>query len=65
MKRKGEYELKWVEKITTKSRVRLIGHFKYTFEHFKHIYIYFHTLFYPHIYKKYPNNIIKLLYQTT
>ena len=35
----------------------LVRHFKHTFEYFKHTYIHFYTLFHPHVYQKYSNNI--------
>ena len=36
---------------------RLVAHFKQLFEHFKHTYIHFYTLFHPHLYQKHLNNI--------
>ena len=36
---------------------RLVAHFEQSFEYFKHTYIYFQTLFHPHIYQKHSNNI--------
>ena len=38
-------------------RPYLVSVFEHTFEHFKQHYIYFHTLFHPHVYQKHANNI--------
>ena len=40
-----------------KQRFRLVAYFGQLFEHFKFTYTLFYTLFHPHIYQKYSNNI--------
>ena len=45
----------------------MVGHFKYTFEYFKHIYTLFHILFHPHVItyiKNTQTTLLKLFYQT-
>ena len=44
---------------------RLVAHFEQSFEHFKHTYTYFQTVFHPHLYQKHSNNITQTFLPNT
>ena len=60
--REIEQKRHWIGMI---SRACLVAYFKQLFEHFKHTYTHFHTLFHPHVYQKHPNNITQTLLPNT
>ena len=49
----------WEFATNTKSRARLVGHFKHSFSVFKQHYIHFYTHFYSPVFQKITNNTIQ------